>query len=196
MEITDQVAALVQRERLEASLRESSSRQQVGDLERLHALGTRLVRQGDLQAVLREVMVSACELLHADKATVQIHETGRLKMIGSLGFPEDFLEKFRIIEADGITTCAAALRAREPVVVPDLHSDSRFVELTDRALSQNLRGAISVPLLDEDGAVTAIFTLYFTQPWEPSAHLLRMLDLYAQQAAVQIKRAGNGKDAA
>jgi len=197
-ELANRIMPRLQRARAQAELRRSRQQLagQVSDLEHLHTLGTRLMKQDDLQSVLREVMQSAGELLHADKATVQICEQGHLRLIGSIGFPEGSLEPFQVVGSDGITTCAAALRQRTRVVVEDIEHDPRFSELSHMAQSLNVRGAVSTPLLSEDGSVTAMFTLYFTRPWTTHPHALRMLDLYAQQAMVQIERARSGKDAA
>jgi PAS domain S-box-containing protein len=197
-ELASRIMPRLQRARAQAALRESQQRlaAQVSDLERLHALGTRLMKQDDLDSVLREVMHAARELLHADKATVQICEQGRLRVISAIGFPDDYIDKFHIVAADGITTCAAALRARERVVVEDLKHDPRFNELADASPGLNLRGAVSTPLLGGDGSVVAMFTLYFERPWRGNEHALRMLDLYAQQAMVQVGRVRRGRDAA
>src|SRR5690348_4691360 len=197
-DVAQRVLPRFERARAQSALRESRWQlsAQVSDLERLHALGTRLMKQDDLEAVLREVMASARELLDADKATVQVCENGRLKMIGAAGFPDEFLDPYRSIGCDGITTCAEALRTGKRVVVEDFKGDSRFAELAAVFAPLKVRAAISTPLRGEDGAVVAMFTLYFDHAWHANLHALRMLDLYAQQAAVQIERARQSRDAA
>ncbi|HET9835954.1 MAG TPA: PAS domain S-box protein, partial [Rhodanobacteraceae bacterium] len=197
-EVASRIMPRLQRARAQAALRDSQRQLagQVSDLERLHALGTRLMRQDDLKSVLCEVMHAASELLNADKATVQVCEPDHLKLIGSIGFPDGSLDDFRTVVRDGVTPCAAALRAGQRVVAEDLKRDPRFQELSGLVARLDLRGAISVPLQAEDGSVTAMFSLYFTRPWKTNAHALRMLDLYAQQAVVQIDRVRRGRDAA
>jgi signal transduction histidine kinase/PAS domain-containing protein len=162
------------------------------DLERLHTLSMRLMRQDSLAAVLHEVLIAAAVLLHVDKASVQIYE-GRnhaLKLISTIGFDQDFIRQFSLVDARGDTTCAAALRRGERVIVENLATHPDFIELARVAAPYGIRAAQSTPFFGNDGKkLSGMLTTYFGQPHRPSERELRLLDLYAQQAARQIERA-------
>lgn len=197
-EIAHRVLPRFERVRVQGALRASQWQlsAQVSDLERLQALGTRLMKQDDLEAVLREVMQAARQLLDADRSSVQVVENGRLRRVDSSGLPPEFGERFHVVRESDITTCAAALRTRERVVVEDFATDPRFTDMAEVFAKIGVRAGISTPLLAEDGSVLAMFSLYFDQPWQPDHWALRMLDLYAQQAVVQIERTHRNEDAA
>ena len=196
-EVAHRALPRLQRARAQAALRESQQQLavQVTDMERLHALGTRLMKQDSPESVLREVMTAAKELLHADRASVQACEHGRLRRVDSIGLPREMGERFHLVDASEITPCAAALRTRGRIVVEEFATDPRFTEMAAVFAPLGVRAAISTPLLAEDGTVTAMFSLYFDRYWRPDAHVLRMLDLYAQQAMVQLDRVRSGRDA-
>ncbi|MEX2673315.1 MAG: PAS domain S-box protein [Phycisphaeraceae bacterium] len=159
-------------------------------MNRLHALSMRLVQEDELETGLEEVMASSAELLHAGKATVQIYDEQHdvLTLVSAIGFHQDFLDAFQTVDAHGFTTCAAALRRRERVIVEDLSTDPDFAELERAAAPYGVRAALSVPLVGGDGRISGVFTIYWSEPHDPSDRALRLLDLYTQQAARQIER--------
>lgn len=181
----------IERKRGEQALRDSKDRMaaKVADLERLHTLSMRLLQQDDVETALREVMTASAELLHADRATVQMCDpSGALRLVSVLGFDAEFAERFRVVEADGFTTCAAALRWRGRVLVDDLSSDSDFAELRRAAEPYGVHAALSTPLYGSDDRLLGVFTMYWNAPHRPAEDELWLLDLYTQQAARQIER--------
>jgi PAS domain S-box-containing protein len=164
---------------------------ELADLERLHALSIRLMEQDDLAAVLHEILVASAELLHVDKASVQIYarQNHALRLISTIGFDQDFVDQFRFVDARGNTSCAAALRQGERVIIENLATDPAFTELARVAAPYGIGAAQSTPLFGSDGKLSGMLTTYFDQPHRPSERELRLLDFYAQQAAQRIERA-------
>ncbi len=147
--------------------------------------------QDDLAAVLHEVLVAAAELLHADKGSVQIYDTHSytLKLVSAIGFEQDFLARFQMVKASGITTCAAALRRGERVIVENLSTHPDFTEFARVAASYGAYAAQSTPFFGSDGKIFGMISTFSDQPHCPSGRELQLLDLYAQQAARRIEGA-------
>ena len=162
---------------------------QVPQLERLHALGRRLLELHDDVSLMRETMQAAADLMRAPCATAQLRAGAGLQLVAVTGLPEEYLDPFRYIDREGITTCAAALRERRRVLVVNFDFAPGFAAFAREAAALHLRAAVSTPVLDENGEVAAMFTLYFDRPFQPTARDLRMLDLCAQQVAPHLQRA-------
>ena len=162
---------------------------QVPQLERLHALGRRLLELHDEVSLMRETMQAAADLMRAPCATAQLRAGAGLQLVGTIGLPEEYLDPFRYIDREGITTCAAALRERRRVLVVNFDFAPGFAAFAREAAALHLRAAVSTPVLDENGEVAAMFTLYFDRPFQPTARDLRLLDLCAQQVAPHLQRA-------
>ncbi len=162
---------------------------QVPQLERLHALGRRLLELHDENALMTEAMQAAADLVRAPCATAQMRAGSGLRLVATSGLPEEYLDPFRYIDQNGITTCAAALRERRRVLVVNFDFAPGFAAFAREAAALHLRAAVSTPVLDENSEVVAMFTLYFDRPFQPTARDLRMLDLCAQQVAPHLQRA-------
>jgi PAS domain S-box-containing protein len=190
-----QAADLIERAEADSALRQASANleAELAAMQRLHALSVRVVEQAnDLNSGMREVLSAAAELVKADKCTAQVlDEQGRLILASSLGFDDEFCRQFHTVTSDGFSTCAAALRRGERVVVEDLGNDANFLDFARLAAPHGVRAAMSTPLLGADGALVGVFTTHWTQPHRPGERELRLLDLYAQQAARQIERIQN-----
>jgi signal transduction histidine kinase/transcriptional regulator with GAF, ATPase, and Fis domain/ActR/RegA family two-component response regulator len=164
---------------------------ELADLERLHALSMRLMGQSDLATMLHEVLIAVAALLRADKANIQIYEGQdySLKCISVIGLDQDFANRFSSVDARRGTVCAAALKLGERVIIENLSTHPDFTELARFTAPYGIRAAQSTPLFGSDGKISGMLTTYFNQPHRPSEYELRLLDLYAQQAARQIERA-------
>ncbi|MEX2574635.1 MAG: PAS domain S-box protein [Balneolaceae bacterium] len=174
------------------SLRENKERlsTKVTDMNRLYALNNRLLTQKDVEAALQEVMKASAALFNADKASVQIYDEREnvLRLVDTIGFDRDFTDRFRIIDPDGISTCAAALTSRDRVLLEDCSSTSDFTDFARIATSYGMNSVLSTPLFGGEGQIFGVFSMYWSQPHHPAEDKLQMMDLYAQQAARQIER--------
>lgn len=169
----------------------TASRKEVRHLERLHELSLRLA-EGDCQpaAVMRIVLEAAKELVGSDKCTAQLYnpETGNLELAAEIGFDAEAWEKFKYISREGISTCAKAMRTGKKIVVDDIVTSPDFCEFSQIAASYEMRGGMSVPLVDSGGELLGMFSTYWSKPHRASEQDLRYLDIYIQQAARHVER--------
>jgi PAS domain S-box-containing protein len=163
---------------------------ELADMERLYLLSTRLLQQDALTSVLHEVLTASIELLHADKGYVQLYDEKKrvLEMVASVGFNQDFLDHFKIVDANDNHVWGLALKRRARIVAENLSTDPDFKEFTSVTAQYGFRTLQSTPLLGSNRRVFGMLSTHWIQPHRPSERELQLLDLYAQQAARQIER--------
>jgi CheY-like chemotaxis protein len=162
-----------------------------GGLERLASrakvfeLSAQLLREKDFTRALRKVLEGAVAVLKADKGNVLLFEETEnlLRNAISIGFPQDFLDRFPIIQTDAPTACARAFRGQERVVVEDIHRDPEFAKLGGAVCQSFGFSAVqATPLRGRNGRVLGILSTHYDRPYRPPAEDLRTLDLYIQEA--------------
>jgi PAS domain S-box-containing protein len=158
-------------------------------MSRLHELSTRLLRPGELQPLLQEVLDASIELLNADFGNIQLYDpdTGALKIAAQRGFKQEFLDHFDRVH-EGSASCGTALERRSRVVVEDVLTEPSFAAHRPVVAAAGYRAVQSTPLIGRDGEVLGMLSTHFRRPHRPLGRELRLLDLYARQAAELIER--------
>jgi len=155
----------------------------------LHELSTRLLAAGELQPMLEEVLDATIGLLHADFGNIQLYrsESGVLEIVAHRGFRQDFLDYFARVHG-GSAACGEAMNRRQRVIVEDVLTDPIFAPHIEIAASAGFRAVQSTPLLSRAGDFLGMISTHFRKPHRPSEKNLRLVDLYARQAAELIER--------
>jgi two-component system CheB/CheR fusion protein len=176
----------------EQALRSSEQRlaNELAAMENLHELVGRLLRCSELPDALEEVLNAAVTMLGADRGNVQLvnPSTGALEIVVQRGFQRPFLDHFRSVSIDGDAVCGQALKTRRRVVVADIASSDVSATFRSTAAEAGYRAVQSTPLVSPDGAVLGMLSTHWREPHRPSDRDLRILDLYARQAADFIAR--------
>jgi signal transduction histidine kinase/CheY-like chemotaxis protein len=185
------VEALSQTRAAEHALADEKDRLAVtlADMTRLHESSTRLLKEHDLVAILRDVLEASIEFLNADKGLVQLYDEhdGVLKIAAHVGFDDEFLDLFKSVPP-GFSVYGAALERRERVIVEDAFADQCFAAFAPVFASHDFIAMQSTPLMGSGGTPVGILSTHSRQPHRPTDHELRMLDLYAHQAERVIER--------
>lgn len=160
-------------------------------LQRLHKLSTRLLGEETFDAVLQRALMAAVELPKATKGTLQLYDpkTNELHMVAQVGFDGNFLHEFQRMPLD-LATCGAAYQRRRRVIVENITTDTEFSQLAPLYARHHVVSAQSTPLFAGDRRVLGVLTTYSTNAGRPSDEQLRILDLYADQAArlIEVKQ--------
>jgi len=160
-------------------------------LQRLHKLSTRLLGEETFEAVLQRALVAAAELLKTTKGTLQLYDpkTKVLHMVAQVGFDEHFLQEFQRMPLD-VATCGAAYQRQRRVIVENVTTDLEFSQLAPLYTRHHVVSAQSTPLFAGDRRVLGVLTTYSTDAGKPTDEQLRILDLYADQAAriIEVKQ--------
>ena len=135
--------------------------------------------------------MAAVELPKATKGTLQLYDqkTNELHMVAQVGFDDNFLHEFQRMPLD-LATCGAAYQRRRRVIVENITTDTEFSQLAPLYARHHVVSAQSTPLFAGDRRVLGVLTTYSTDAGKPTDEQLRILDLYADQAArlIEVKQ--------
>jgi PAS domain S-box-containing protein len=181
--------ARTNREAIERERELRKSAEEAEGMTELHELSTRLLAAAEVQPLLEEVLDASMTMLNADFGNVQLYdpETGALKIVAQRGFQQEFLDYFDRVE-EGTASCGAALQRRERVVVEDIETDPLFAPHRKIVAAAGYRAVQSTPLFSRSGEPLGMISTHFHQPHRPAERELRLIDLYARQAAEMIER--------
>jgi PAS domain S-box-containing protein len=178
----------------EEKLRESQDRLAVelAAAERLHAISTRLIQEGDTDQLYERILDAALSIMKSDMASMQIvdEKENALRLLTWRGFDAAFGETFRLNRPDTRTSCSIARRTAQRVIVPDVETCDFIVHtpaLEDHRKT-GIRAVQSTPLVSREGRVLGMISTHWRNPHQPGEGDLRLLDMLARQAADLIER--------
>ena len=180
VDITRQIEA--ERKRQESEERLSA---ELESMETLLELVSRLLGCHKLSTALDEVLAASIDISGADMGNIQLvdRDTQTLEIAAHRGFGPEFLKHFRRVSAADDAACGRTLRTRERVIIEDVEADPAFAPHRAIAARAGYRAVQSTPLMGRSGECLGILSTHFAKPHRPSARELRLLDLYARQAA-------------
>jgi PAS domain S-box-containing protein len=186
------VRDVTERKATQTRLRASDSRlaAELEEMNRLHQLSNQLLATRDLRGALDEVLDAAIALLDADYGNIQLynpHKEG-LEIMVQRGFPQAFLDTFRLVSIEDNSACGRALRSGQRIIIEDVLTDEEYINFRDIAAAAGYRAVQSTPLVAPGGEVLGMLSTHFRSPHRPSEHQLRLLDLYARQAIELVDR--------
>lgn len=123
---------------------------------------------------LREIAREACETIErlvrdcGCSVKALTPESDTLRLIAHAGVSEGLsraIEETPLDESGG--GCAAAVRARGPVLTDDVSRDSRWASLREWAVGAGVRSHWATPLIDDAGTVVGALSLYFHRDRAP-----------------------------
>jgi len=147
-------------------------------------LSADLLRATNFLQALHKVLETAVTLLKADKGNVLLieEEEKQLRLATSIGFPQEFIDKYGTLSSESATACGKAYQRRERVVVEDISRDPDFVRMGYRTDNFGFVSVQSTPLRGRNGRLFAILSTHYEQAQRPSDEDLGTLDLYIQEA--------------
>lgn len=157
---------------------------ELSEMTRLHGLSSRLLEEDSFEDTLAQALRASLELLGTDRGHVQTYDddADALRLVASLGFQEPFLRRMAVLHRrEGVP--GMALDLGERVVCEDVSADPQLADLAPYYADEGIRAVLATPLLGGDGRLVGMLTLHFARRHHPSPRDLRLLDLYASQAA-------------
>ncbi|MDR3553828.1 MAG: PAS domain S-box protein [Syntrophobacteraceae bacterium] len=184
---------ITQRKKAEDALRENQ-KMLAADLDamtRLHKMGTLFAHEGNLSAVLSEILDAAIAISEADFGNIQLLAPGSLdlKILAQRGFPDYWLDFWDNV-SKGQGVCGTALERGERIIVEDVEKSPLFSGAP--ALQIHLRAGVravqSTPLFSRSGRVLGMFSTHYRVPHRSDERALRLLDMLARHAADIIEK--------
>ena len=177
----------------EAALARAKERfaRELGQMEQLYDLSTRLGAHADLDALLQEIVDAAVEITGTTMGNAQLlePETGTLRLVAHRHFKEAYLEYFSSVVGGRAASGTAVMRG-ERVVVEDV-TRSPIFDGTDAPgvmLEAGARAVQSTPMIGRSGRIVGILSTHYAEPTRPDEQTLRRLDRLARYAADLIER--------
>ncbi len=159
-------------------------------MRQLHELVSRLLHCQDLDSAMHEVLDATLTMMAADKGNIQLFDAAHqtLRIGAQRGFDEAFLRTFSTVDAAAESACGRALHSNARVMIPDVNLDEGYASLREVAREAGYRAVQSTPLLGRNGVPMGMLSTHWKEPTQPADSAMRMLDLYARQAAELIER--------
>ncbi len=159
-------------------------------LTKLNDLSSRLWNMQNLREGLDEMLAATIELLGADFGNIQILDPQRRVLLieSQRGFQKEFLHFFREVTADDGSSCGRALRTGERIIVEDVDTDPDSAPMLHIVRNAGYRSVQSTPIIGRHERPLGMISTHFRSVHRPTENELRLLDLYARQAADFIER--------
>jgi two-component sensor histidine kinase len=185
---------LVDQARLLEALRESEARlaTELADARQLQDISTKLIQEGDSQALYDGILSAAVTIMRSDMGSMQMlyPDRNELFLLSSKGFSEAAVKFWQWVRTDGASTCSIALKTGERCIAPDVEA-CEFMAGTadlDTYRGVGIASVQSTPLLSRSGQLVGMISNHWRQPHQPSERALTLLDVLARQAADLIER--------
>src|SRR5262245_10348571 len=183
--------------RLKQSERElRAAREQVAEdlrrMTRLHALAVELLAQGDIVAILKEILSAALDFTGADMGQLQMAgDRGTLTIVVHAGFDKPFLDHFAHVDTHTDSVCGHALTTRQRMTVEDIDASSMLADTSALPVLREagIRAVQSTPLFDHTGSLIGMLSTHYRAPHTFGDAESRWLDLLATRAMHLIDRA-------
>jgi signal transduction histidine kinase/CheY-like chemotaxis protein len=160
------------------------------EMARLLELSQRLSATQDAQPVLSELLQAVVSLQHASMGVLMLYHENQhdLYTAASVGLSEEYL---RVAGRTGIGqgACGRAVAEQHPVSIEDVAQEPADAPFLEHARLAGYRAIVSVPMLTQDGGPLGAIAVYFNQPHRPAEQEMRLLELYAHQAAYALENA-------
>jgi diguanylate cyclase (GGDEF)-like protein/PAS domain S-box-containing protein len=144
-------------------------------------------------APLREVLDSLCGLLQAQGpahgAIYLLAADDALVEAAAPSLPTEYrLDTTRIPPGSHPGLYAGQTEQGHAVLAADIGVDARWAEHREAALRAGLRACWAVPILGTSKPMLGVLAAYFSEPREPSAHELKLIDRISNIAKIALER--------
>jgi len=159
------------------------------------AVRSQLARTPALYAGLSDLVLEAAIdrallVTRADKGNIQLLQpSGELTIACQRGFSDDFVEHFGTVTIGDSAACARAMRARETVVIEDVHVDEGYADHRIAARA-GFRAVTSTPII-ESADVLGVLCAHFEQPHKPRPAEVLSLEDCARDTGVLLEWASH-----
>jgi len=185
--ISQYTAIAMERLRTAKGLRESEERlaQELTAMQQLHQMTTHLLGMREIPSALEEVLDAAIRIQNADFGKVQVYNPTLqiLELVAQRGFHQELLDYFRAVNRDHDSASGIAMRLKQRVIIEDVENYEEYPLNRNIAAAVGYRAAHATPLISHRGDLLGMLSIHFRQPRRPTDRELKILDLYARQAA-------------
>ncbi len=151
-----------------------------------------MITSGDALPDCLDAICRLIESLLAEanaRTSILLLEDTRLKHGGAPSLPKAYCDLIDGIEiGPRVGSCGTAMYKKRQIIVSDISTDSHWADYKHIALEHGLRACWSSPIMSSSGAVLGSFAIYYTEPKQPDAHHLEMIDRFSNLSALAIEK--------
>ena len=190
--MADLAAIAIERKRTDRALRDSESRleAELADSRLLQDISAQLIGERSDDVLYEKLIDAAAQIMRSDYASMQVLDPergsgGELRLLAFRGFVPEAARFWLWVRADSQSTCGAALRTGQRVIVADIEQCAFMAGSDDLRTyrSTGIRAVQTTPLLSRTGKTVGMISTHWNVQHEPSERQLRLLDVVARQAA-------------
>ncbi len=188
---------VTERRETEEQLRHSQRElaMEVAHLKLLQQISTELIQEESVKNLYEKITDAAVAIMRSDFASMQMlyperGNNGELLLLAYRGFSPEAARFWQWVPADSGSTCAAALRTRQRVIVSDIETCDFMAATEDLRIYRQtaIRAVQSTPLLSRTGQIVGMISTHWREQHAPSERDLQTFDVLARQAADLIER--------
>jgi signal transduction histidine kinase len=163
--------------------------EQLADMTVLHQLSQRLWGTPDIEPLLEEIVASIASLQGAEIGIARLYDPVRrdLRIVASVGLSPEYLDRYGRV-AVGDVACGLAIEQGKPVIIGDIDTDVPSV-YQEPARAGGYRAIYSTLMTSRRGEVLGTLATCFHEPHRPNNREIRLVELFARQAADFIENA-------
>ena len=189
-DITARKQSEIAEQQSEARLADELARSQL-----LHSISVELILEQRVDALYQKLVDAAVIVMRSQFGSMQKFDAdrgsgGELHLLAHLGFSPQAAKFWEWIGVELHSSCAAAMRTRQRVIVSDVEQYDDLVGTDDLVMFREagIRATQTTPLLSRNGLLVGMISTHWSEPHQPSERDLRQLDILARQAADLIER--------
>lgn len=112
-----------------------------------------------------------------------------LRVVAAPSLPQTLTQSLQRLPLDAeVSSCVAAVRRGQPVIISDIANDPLCVGLRDHMLAHGLQACWSIPIAVPSGRLVGTVAIYFEQSCAPSARDWEILEEATRLAGLAIER--------
>jgi signal transduction histidine kinase/ActR/RegA family two-component response regulator len=160
--------------------------------EGLQEVSTKLIQTGEVKELYEQILNAAIVLMGSDMASIQMLDPDRreLRLLAWKGFHPESAAYWERITVGTDTSCGAALKARQRLIVPDVWACEWLKESASLKHYKlcGMTAMQSTPLTSRDGRLVGMISTHWRRRHEPGERELRLFDVLARVAADLLER--------
>lgn len=180
-------------ERAQSKAHDDAMAAENASMQLLQEVGTRLVKEDDVETVYAQLLDTAMQLMRSDRASIQMldDDGSTLTLLASQGFAPQSVAHWQKVAAGCGSSCGLALECQRRIHIADVEAFEPLPDGGEMAAyrASGIRGVQSTPLTSRSGAIVGMFSTHWREPHVPDERAFRYFDLLAHQAADVIDRA-------
>jgi PAS domain S-box-containing protein len=174
----------------EQETRQAQLAAELADTKLLQDISAQLIEPGDEDALCAKIVDAVAAIMRSEFATMQIlcperGSRGELRLLAYRGLSPEAAKVWEWVGFDTESTCGQVLRTGKRAIAPNVETSDFLAGTRGMAafLAAGIRAGQSTPLVSRSGRLLGMISSHWSQPHNPTARDLRLLDILARQAA-------------